>query len=500
MKKRVLLILTVLLLSGCGQQKPEQTTVPTTQAATAPTTAPTTVPTTEPTTAPTTAPIAETTEPAAPALLSPEVWKPKASHLSYKAYFSQNQWFDQWEIYSWIVSGENGGYRCELNTWPELTVSCDAYSGHYTVPRSGQTLEKYGNPQFLGTDGRIACFANETQIISIDLETGDDTVLVTAEKLQDVYYLGGVLLFYIRYEFGDPVICRFHIPEARENVIRSLEEPWRGIRLLCPDSNLGKVEWTSFHPEMVALVEAALKDPNSTYKTADVGLGVPSLWKLDDPFADPGGPALLRLMELIQADTQVSAMRKGSFDCRTGEYTVLQGKLEDGCCYGSVYPHDHYAENDSGLPLPKEADSTEQAFSVEALPREWDALIYTSASRLIQEQGYFITDKNTVVFLPGNGGCPEVVYTAQFGRLRDPHFQKLNGMGDTEWLCLLDGNRLVAVDTENMVYKVLIRNNYMIGCMDWGDGRIYFELEYGMYYQGYIYDPEAGSFEPKRIL
>ena len=121
-------------------------------------------------------------------------------------------------------------------------------------------------------------------------------------------------------------------------------------------------------------------------------------------------------------------------------------------------------------------------------------------SRLISEKGYFFTDKNTVISLPGDGSRPEVVYTAQFGQLQEPHFQKINGLGDKEWLCVQDGNRIVAVDIENRVYKVLIRNNYLIGCMDWYDGRIYIELKHGMYYQGYIYDPETGRLEPKRIL
>jgi hypothetical protein len=193
-------------------------------------------------------------------------------------------------------------------------------------------------------------------------------------------------------------------------------------------------------------------------------------------------------------------MRKGSLDCRTGEYVEVTGKLNNGCCYGSIFPHDHYVEEYTELPVPKPINSEPQSYSVEELPQDWDALVYAGDSRLISEKGYFVTDKNTVISLPGDGNHPEVVYTAQFGHLQEPHFQKINGLGDKEWLCVQDGNRIVAVDTENRVYKVLIRNNYLIDCMDWGDGRIFFELKHGMYYQGYIYDPETGSLEPKRIL
>ena len=53
MKKLFVILLTVLLLVGCEQTNPEETTVPTTEPTTQATTAPTTVPTTAPTTAPT---------------------------------------------------------------------------------------------------------------------------------------------------------------------------------------------------------------------------------------------------------------------------------------------------------------------------------------------------------------------------------------------------------------------------------------------------------------
>ena len=502
MKKLLILILAVLLLSGCGNQEPMPTAVPTTEATgetvTVSPTEPTTAPTTAPTTTPTTAPTVESTETTVP-VLSPELWRPSSEQLSYKEYFSQEQWFDWQETVSWIVAGENGAHRFTLNTGLMLTVTGDAFSESYLVPFSQATLEKYGNPLFLGTDGRIACFVNETQIVSIDLETGEDTVLVTAEKLQDVYFMGGSVLYYIRYEYGNPVICRFYIPEHRENVIRHLEESWHRIQLKRPNSNLGKIEWESYNPEMVALTQAELANPDSKYKSMDFS-GVSYLWEEEDVFADPYLPSLLVLFEAIQADTGVPAMRKGSLDCRTGEYVEVTGKLNNGCCYGSIFPHDHYVEEYTELPVPKPINSEPQSYSVEELPQDWVALVYAGGSRLISEKGYFITDENTVVFLPDDGGGPEIVYTAQFGRLRDPHFQKLNGMGDTEWLCLLDGNRIVAVDTENRVYKVLIRNNYLIGCMDWFDGRIFFEIKHGMYYQGYIYNPETGSLEPKRIL
>ena len=502
MKKLLILILAVLLLSGCGNQETVPTAVPTIEATgetvTVPQTEPTTAPTTAPTTTPTTAPTVESTETTVP-VLSPELWRPSSEQLSYKEYFSQEQWFDWQETGSWIVAGENGAHRFTLNTGLMLTVTGDAFSESYLVPFSQATLGKYGNPQFLGTDGRIACFANETQIVSIDLETGEDTVLVTAEKLQDVYFMGGSVLYYIRYEYGDPVICRFYVPESREDVVRHLEDPWYHIQLKRPNSNLGKIEWESYNPEMVALAKAELENPGSKYKAIDFS-GVPSLWEEEDVFASPYLPSLLVLFEAIQADTGVPAMHKGSLDCRTGEYEELTGKLNDGCCYGSIFPHDHYVEEYTELPVPQPINSEPQSYSVEELPQDWDALVYAGDSRLISEKGYFITDKNTVVSLSGDGNHPEVVYTAQFGHLQEPHFQKINGLGDKEWLCVQDGNRIVAVDTENRVYKVLIRNNYLIDCMDWGDGRIFFGIKHGMYYQGYIYNPETGSLEPKRIL
>lgn len=500
MKKLLILLLASLLLSGCRPYS-EPATEPTSETTAAPTAAPTTEPATETTAAPTAAPTTEAANPTVP-VLSAELWKPRSRQLSWEEYFSQNQWFDWWTTDSWIIGDEDGAALFTLTPWGELVIASDTHSERYAVPHSRATLEKYGKPTYLGTNGRIACFANETQIVSIDLETGADTVLVTSEKLQDVYFLGGSVLYYIRYELGNPIICRFYVPESREDVIRSLEEPWHNIRLIRPNSSLGQIQWEGVHPKMAALVEAALKDPNSAYKTADNSLGVFSLWEDADVIPAPDSPALFRLLELIQTDTGIPAMCMGSFDCSTGEYTELPGKLEDGCCYGSTFPHDHYGEENAELPVPKPINSEPQSYPLEALPKNWDALIYYGSSRLVSHLGYYLTDKNTVVFLPDDGSQPEVVYTAQFGQLVDLNYGKIKGLGDTQWLCIMDGNTIVAIDTENQVYKALIRDDYLIGSTlwSWEDGKLFFELKHGMYYQGYLYDPETETLDPKRIL
>ena len=487
MKKLFSILLAVLILSGC-----EQTTAPTTEATTAPTTQATTVPTTasttEATTAPTTEPIVEETEPK----LSPELWKPKSAYLSYKEYFSENQWFDRGCVRSWIVAGENSGYLFTLGVGEELVITCDSLSEHYTVPLSRATLVKYGNPEFLGTNGYVACFANETQIIRIDLETGADTVLVIGEKLQNIYYLGGVVLYYIRYQYDIPYICRLYVPEEREDILYIPQEAWYGIALNCPDSNLAPVEWSGYNPEMVALMQAELNNPNSVYKN-DPRTYIAGLWEMENVFENYI-PALLWAFEEIQKDTGVPAMRQGSFDCRSGEYTERTGKLEDECCTGSVYPHNHFEET-TELPVPKPVNSELQSYTIDDTVQTWDALVYSWI-----EDGCFVTDKNTVVKLPGDGSRPEVVYTAQFGQLQDVFLYQIKGLGDKEWVCARDGNRIVAIDTENRAYKVLFRNNHLISCWGWGDGRIFFELRQGMYYMGYVYDLETGNYERRRIL
>ena len=498
MKKLLILLLAVFLLAGCEQMTDptteattEPTTQSTTQATTAPTTEPTTAPTTEATAAPTTEPAVEETEPTEPKL-SPELWKPKSAYLSYKEYFSENQWFDRGCVRSWIVAGESSGYLFTLHVGEELVITCDALSERYTVPLSRATLMKYGNPKFLGTNGRIACFANETQIISIDLETGADTVLVTGEKLQNVYFQGGAVLYYIRYEYGDPVICRFYIPEPRENVLHYPEECWYSLFLSPPNSSHGVVKWQGYNPEMVALMEAELKNPNSIYKE-DPRTYIAALWERENVF-ESFEPALLWAFEEIQKDTGVPAVCQGSFDCLTGQYEEKTGKLEDECCTGSVYPHDHFEET-AELPVPKPVNSELQPYTVEERTQTWDALVYSWT-----EDGYYITDQNTIVKLSGDGSRPEVVYAAQYGQLQDIFLYQIKGLGEKEWLCARDGNRIVAIDTENRAYKVLFRNNHLISCWGWGDGRIFFELRHGMYYMGYVYDLETGNYETKRIL
>ena len=179
MKKLAAFVLAALLLAGCAPAEPEETTTaPTTQA----TTAPTTEPVTEPTAAPTTEATTEATEPVQEFTAS--LWRMEPEYLSYKAYFSQDRPYIKEQVNGWAVTRGDTGYFIELHADSALRISCRAFEETYTVPGSGKTLQDYGGPQLLGTDGKYAYLASDTHIVRVELLTGAVTELVSSGKFK----------------------------------------------------------------------------------------------------------------------------------------------------------------------------------------------------------------------------------------------------------------------------------------------------------------------------
>ena len=371
-------------------------------------------------------------------------------------------------------------------------TTCGTLSGSYQVPNSAMTLANYGNPNFVGTDGRSAYFANDTQIICVDLETGAATELLTAKKLQNVHMGCGTVLYYIRYEQGTPFVCRLYAPEAREDILRILDTPYYQFSLLRTLSSQGQVKWTGINPLMMERLKAELKNPNSPYQK-DGNYDYSNLWQIDDLLTNSNYfHNLIWIFRNIQEDTGIHAEIQGTYDCFTGTYTEQTGVMDD-CWVGTNLPHDHFGWETTESELPSIIDSDWQPVSLEELTQSLEALVYDHWDT--DEAAYLLADSGAIIKVPNDGSKAEIVYTARYGRLKDMHFQKIKGFGADEYLCTIDGNRFVMIDPRNGQFRDVLKHDHFHDTMMWTDGRLYFSIVDGMFYQQYLFDPETAEFE-----
>lgn len=491
MKKLAAFVLAALLLAGCAPAEPEETTTaPTTQA----TTAPTTEPVTEPTAAPTTEATTEATEPVPEFTAS--LWRMEPEYLSYKAYFSQDRPYIKEQVNGWAVTRGDTGYFIELHADSALRISCQAFEETYTVPGSGKTLQDYGGPQLLGTDGKYAYLASDTHIVRVELLTGAVTELVSSGKIQNPYLCNGVVLYYIRYEWGAPNICRMYLPEMREDILRILEKPVYEMRLRRPESSQGDVIWTGYNPELIAIFEAEVKNPNSSYQNIG-NWNSSGLWKSEDPLNDPGYYVFRKaLFVQLQNDTGVDALFKGVYDCFKGEYTESTGPRPD-CCYGTGLAHNHFGWEVTEKDPPKALDGQWQPIA----PAEGEK-VESARVREVRygENGiYCVTEDNAILRLGYDGGAWETLYTAQFGQLRELYCIGKDSASYYKFsdshLYVADGDKIVKIDAKEKRFSLLVEQECVSELWLWDDGRVYFAALDGMFYEQYIFDPEKGSFE-----
>ena len=80
------------------------------------------------------------------------------------------------------------------------------------------------------------------------------------------------------------------------------------MRLRRPESSQGDVIWTGYNPELIAIFEAEVKKPNSSYQNIG-NWNSSGLWKSEDPLNDPGYYVFRKvLFVLLQNDTGVDAL------------------------------------------------------------------------------------------------------------------------------------------------------------------------------------------------
>lgn len=256
--KKLMILLLAVLLAGCEQTNPEETTVSTTE----PTTQATTAPTTATTTAPTTAP----TEPE-PTILEPELWLTDPQYPSYEELFSQDVSYADYTT-DWIVEHEGIYREYHFEAWNDSVQVYSYYSDLvYPVPNTESFMDDYDAPQYFGSDGKYAYFYNRVdtnRIFQMELLTGKVVTLIDEEKIYAHPMLQANCVVYYARAAGDKAeICRIYIPEQRVDVLCTVENTEYLFDITYPATTGGKISWYGLNPEIVAKAEALRADPNA---------------------------------------------------------------------------------------------------------------------------------------------------------------------------------------------------------------------------------------------
>ena len=520
LRKFAAALLAALVLTGCAQTKPGETTEPTAKAPIVPTTAPTTAPT-ETTVAP--------TEPE-PQVLEPALWWREAQHPSYEEALAEPAAFCLSDTEAWLISEGDSAVCYSLeNYFPDgYFIASSAHQKIYTVPGSETLSADYVVP--IAADMEFAYLASDSAVLKLDLLTGETAASVSCGKILASAVMDHYMLYYAEHTGEAINICRVYLPEMKRDVLDSLEAPAK----IYEDDNTGalsgngKLRWAIRNPEMMELLEAELKNPESSYQKAvfnEEEVDFSFVWTREDPLEERALNDLDMFLYTVQEKSGIRAFAEYEYDLKAGQLSVRTAII-DSCYFGTGKPHDHELPEITEIDGPTVVNGPwnptpgwdiqgtvtgkpSGSFSVE------QRRFGTGPVKLyLKENGYLteiaemslqnmqlrddgiwgITQDNRVVQLSYDGTVCNTLYAGS-GALKDIIYLE-------KGFYLVDNGQLVEVDAEAGKYRVLVKQEHMWDIDYWSkqEGTLYFLASHGLAYQQHKYDPATGTIERVSVM
>ena len=506
-RKIVLLLLSfVLLCSACHRADPPV-------AESTPTSTPTEPPHTTPkTTEPTTVP----TDP------EPEIplwYIEDPQYLSYEEFFAADRTL-RFTFFNtpWYTRQENTLLRAQLDPFRDddlLVVSSGGTA--YPIP-GGKNFTAHS---YLGVNGTYIYLSSDTEIYRLDMLSGEAETIFTCDRLLRIESYDSLVLLCLAENEGVWNIYRMYLPTLHVDIMYEgipTDTPLQHFHFSGNYSTQGPVVWTMMNPEMAALLQKELTNPNSIYKSNSFSgreHDYSSAWGDPDLIAMKHVDLLECIMVDMQAHTDIPAWIMYSYDPADGHCTETYGII-DNCWIGSGYSHDHYDPHEydmtpewnvsdqvsiSNISLPENpqkmyeedvyADHEPNCIYIEGFicqgatrADEYDILfeIELTEVKFAPDYIYGITPDNTIVQASYDGTVRNTIYTAD------------DALSDLEYGCgklyFLEGNTIMEIDIPAKTYRSLLDiSQYTYFTMYLDDANVlFFENARGLTVGMYIAD------------
>lgn len=216
----------------------------------------------------------------------------------------------------------------------------------YQVPGS-EKLTGY-TPIGSGSDGHYVYMNSSTDIIRVDLLTGETETVFNCDQLFQVLCYDKLVLMILAENAGIRNIYRIYLPTLDTDVFYEgipADTPLYCFELSGSYSASGPFTWNMMNPTMTDVLRKELTSPDSIYRVNSFTgseSDYSSIWdtvtlNTTNKYEAPP-PSLLHE---IQSHTGIHAWVKCAYNPADGSYQETTGII-DRCWYGSGYSHDHY--------------------------------------------------------------------------------------------------------------------------------------------------------------
>jgi len=296
-------------------------------------------------------PTPETTEPTTvPTEPEPEIplwYIEDPQYLSYEDFFAEDRPLTSYRyLNSWYIRKDDTLHRARLDWRSEaaqLFVQCSSNS--HLVPGCDNLTNFY----LIGSDSHYAYLSSATDVVQVDLLTGEQKTVLTCERLIDIFLLDGVVLFYCAEDAGQWNIYQMYLPSSDVDILYEgipADTPPYFFNLAARRSTQGPVSWSMLNPEMTAILRKELPNPDSIYKISNFMSrtepdDLSSIWgKMDLDSADGYNAPPYALLHIIQTHTGIHTWAGYTYNPADGTCEESTAII-DKCWYGSGYSHDH---------------------------------------------------------------------------------------------------------------------------------------------------------------
>ena len=447
--------------------------------------------------------------------------------MSYEEFFSKTRVQTRSGGNSWTAP--TGTVYELINTNKGLLVrQAHGGSAYYTVP--GFEGPDCGvTPAYC--NGNIAYVYNDTQLLRVDIMTGENEVVAEFDRVMGASGWG-------------PYILRFAAVTGDKLAIYQIYVPTETVELLCSETSAktapgwfsfgtqkttqDPVVWEMINPKAYTILEQEIRNAGSVLlEDADIAKNFGVLWKnpekLDEELRYEGLVSML--LRTIQDKFGVNALVRCIYDPITGEYTEKEGVM-DSCWFGSGLGCDHFAPDETAHIIPTVIDTKVTALDGLTPPpgdiadkmreEEWghDQKKYTVHAELydfyylcVKENGsyrrvcdvpmrdydevihtangaYLLTIEGTLLWADNEENVTQV-YKAQFGELRCLAYRKGK-------LAMVDGDHIVMLDLVECTCSVILYHPGSIWMYFDSDNELYLDITLGLDVRAYLFNFETG--------